>query len=162
MKRLILFLSVLLLFTCSYGQGIIRANSFTRAVKTGGLGEELVTNGDFSVGTGWTLSSATITDNKLEINCASFTICATQAIGIEVGKTYTCSFTIISSDSGLGVVLAFGDWSHNVYSEIKNSPGTHTFDLTVSDIDTPLTVSIWTLNNVWVGSVDNISVKEKL
>jgi hypothetical protein len=32
MKRLILFLSVLLLFTCSYGQGIIRANGNARAV----------------------------------------------------------------------------------------------------------------------------------
>jgi hypothetical protein len=35
MKRLILFLPVLLLFTCSYGQGIIRANGFARAISTG-------------------------------------------------------------------------------------------------------------------------------
>jgi hypothetical protein len=35
MKRLILFLSVFLLFTCSYGQGIIRANVNARAVVSG-------------------------------------------------------------------------------------------------------------------------------
>ena len=113
------------------------------------LGPELVTNGDFSNGaTGWALVNTTVSSSQLVFSGAVGST-ATQSGIFSSGKNY--KFTLdVARTVGTIYVLAGG-----------NVVLTRTVSGTVSFIATGVSAgSLQFLSNDFIGSVDNISVRE--
>jgi hypothetical protein len=142
-----------------------RASSATIVNKDGlvetvtGLSDELVTNGDFTISSGWHGLNAdrVISDGKLNINQISGFGVIYQAKTLTVGTFYKCTVEVSNYiDGGFAIGLAGSDISN--YSPDISSSGTHTFEVQRVSGGTNNVGII--LNGIANFSIDNISVKE--
>jgi len=141
---------------------VTRATAGTRVDENGlvnyaeVVGSELVTNGDFTTDSDWTKgANTTISGGKLNSNSAGVFITAYQSGILTQNQLckYSVTYTITSGSVRLGDSIAV--WSGSTQS----TSGTYTGYITVdSSSDTNLYISSPSSN--FVGSIDNISVKE--
>jgi hypothetical protein len=122
------------------------------------LGPELVTNGDFSSATGWTAQSGwTIGSGVLTGNVASAAFASTfRSVSLTVGRTYSVTFTITGYTSG--EVRAILGGTTEVFGSARTSTGTFTQLLTA--VAGSNSIAIQAGNPGFVGTIDNISVRE--
>lgn len=127
------------------------------------LGAELVTNGGFINGTGWDNYNGfiTFTGGVAQINTVSTTYdeVSYQAIAITNGKTYKVDISITSYTSGK-LVIGLGD-QYGAKSTPVTGVGDYSFTLTATQ-SSPLQIILIVWDVPFVGSIDNISVKEVL
>ena len=120
----------------------------------------LVNNGTFDSGTGWTLSEAaapTITGGKLVFDGTSGTGFAQQAVSpaqINRYETYDVTLTVTRTAGSLYVRVGNSSYSDNI-----GTTGTHTVSLECNNVPTE-TVLIY--GNSFNGTVDDISVKRNI
>jgi len=118
------------------------------------LGDELVVNGTFDTdsnwtkGTGWTISGGTANCDGTQ---TSSTLLQQNSV-FTSGKTYQIQLEVTSYTSGILKVSLHSVWSANI-----TSVGTYTFL-----IDATIDWLRIDANTDFVGSIDNVSVKEKL
>lgn len=118
------------------------------------MGSEIVTNGDMSSSTGFSLSAnVAITGGKLVFTNAVTGNYAAQTNKISYGKTYKITVTV-DSISGAGLTLYAGSLAA---SAIISTPGTHTRIITAAGTDTNIYILPGTTTTA---SVDNWSVQE--
>jgi len=124
----------------------------------GYFGSELVTNGDFATDsdwtkeTGWTISGGTANFSGGTGNKAMY-----QAVGITNGKTYKIQYTVSSISAGQ-VAVRFGGMS-GVDEITATTIGTYTGYITATGSANG-NIQIEDNDNNFVGSIDNVSVKE--
>jgi hypothetical protein len=115
------------------------------------LGSELVTNGDFSSATGWTVGAGwTISGGVATATTSPGTL--TQTIGITAGRTYSVSFTVSNVVGQFRIRL--GGSTSNVNATLAN--GNYTYTLVAEAANTDIALLFGTGGS---GTVDNISVK---
>lgn len=120
------------------------------------LGPELVTNGSFDVGTGWSLTNSTISGGKLVCNAVGSVFLATQSVAFTYPKSYELNVVISGLVSGnLSVVFGVGV---NVSSPILVSNGAYKFIIASGSGNSEL--RLMSLGSGFVGNVDSISIKE--
>ena len=122
------------------------------------LGSELVVNGDFATdsdwtkGTGWTISGGTA-------NCDGTQTSSSQlktSVGISIQNTLVkFSFEVKNYSAG-NLIATIEGTGGNEFSNI-NSDGIYTIETTSTDPTPRIT---FTANSSFVGSIDNVSVKE--
>lgn len=116
------------------------------------LGPELVTSGNFSSGTGWTLSAGfTIGSGLLSINSASGN--AQNAFLAQSGKQYEITVDIVSLSGG-SINVTVGNSAETI-----STPGLKTFRK-VASVNNYLYILVNT--GTVVSTIDSISVKEVL
>ena len=119
-------------------------------------GPELIINGSFDTdanwtkGTGWTISGGAANADALG------TANINQSDVMEIGKTYLCTYTVSNYVSG-GVVPLFGGQTGDDKGTIQSSNGTFTDTRVATNPKFYIRA-----NNGFVGSIDNVSVKEVL
>jgi hypothetical protein len=122
------------------------------------LGSELIVNGDFATdsdwtkATGWTISGGTANANTV----GNYINLRTNSNIIEPGKTYDVSFDVSNYTQG-SVRLSF---IQSVATTQVSANGTYTARLVASAVGSSQ-VYIQGINS-FVGSIDNVSVKEYL
>ena len=120
------------------------------------LGPELVTNGSFDVGTGWSLTNSTISGGKLVCNAVGSVFLATQSVAFTYPKSYELNVVISGLVSG-NCTVVFGVGT-NVSSSAMTSNGTYKFIIASGSGNSEL--RILSSGSGFVGNVDSISVKE--
>ena len=121
------------------------------------LGDELVTNGDFSDGsTDWTLGAGwSIADGKLIANNATGYALQGGVFASGVSKTYKIDLTISDYVSGYFTILTSGGTAQ---SQQFSANGNYTIYF---DTNSPSgTTFHFTYFGSFTGSIDNVSVKE--
>ena len=117
------------------------------------LGSELLLNGGFDTDSGWIKGGGwIITGGELVVNSAAYTTVRQNGI-IEIGKTYKLTFSIVKYTSGscwIGSNLAVGT--------LRNAIGTYTIDWVSDTVD----IFIESGGSGFIGSIDNVSVREVL
>ena len=129
-------------------QGLIKS--------TNEIGEELITNGDFSNGsTDWSLGAGvSISSEKAVLtNVSNATQCIIQNNVVVVGKTYKITFTI--SDYNQGAVYVIRPTSLGSGSAVSAN-GTFSFTM---EAQTSTAFILFTVGTTTL-SIDNVSVKE--
>jgi hypothetical protein len=122
------------------------------------LGNELITNGDFATDSGWTtLGGWSIGGGSA--NCNGGSIMYTNG-GIEVSKTYKVTYTIINYVSG-NVRSIFNGSTTDGNGTTRNANGTFT-ELVQSTDNASGTFSFGAVAGSFIGSIDNVSVKEDI
>lgn len=120
------------------------------------LGPELVVNGGFADGTGWTVGAEWAIADAKASHTAPGTSILQQSIAIVVGRAYTVTFTIVeASVAGDGMSFFLGQTS----GTIRSAPGTYT-QTVVPGLGTNLDFVARGVSGDWAGSIDNVSVKE--
>lgn len=121
-------------------------------------GPELVTNGGFADGTGWTVGAEwAIADAKASHTSAGTSLLQ-QSIAVVVGQTYLVTFTIVDqSAAGDGMSCFLGQTS----GTIRSAPGTYTQTI-VPGLGTNLDFIARGVSGLWTGSIKNVSVKQVL
>tara|TARA_B100001029_G_C15042885_1_gene444928 strand:- start:379 stop:1905 length:1527 start_codon:yes stop_codon:yes gene_type:complete len=120
----------------------------------------LINNGTFDSGTGWTLSEAaapTISGGKLVFDGTSGTGFAQQAVSpaqINRYETYDVTLTVTRTAGDLYVRVGNSSYSSNI-----GTTGTHTVSLECKNVPTE-TLLIY--GNSFNGTVDNVSVKRNI
>ena len=117
------------------------------------LGSELVSNGDFSSGTGWTLGTGASIAGGVLAYAGGTSGTTSQPTVNQSGKTYVVTFTIISRSAG-AVRVRF---AANAEGSLQTAPGT--FTLYTKSLSNNSDILVET-NGAFVGTIDNISVKE--
>jgi len=131
-----------------------------------GLGSELVTNGDFSSGTGtdaddWTEGTGT---TRVDAGGGSYvmrfaaTIDNTTQVNVFLGQphgTYRVSFTISNYSAGTFRVRAGG-----IATTAQGANGTYTEDISFAGANNSVVLDAYT--GPFSGDVDNVSVKQVL
>ena len=131
------------------------------------LGDNLLTNGDFSDGsTGWSLASgsASVSGGVLVLNTAnnySSIVDRSSAVGIQLNHTYLIEFDIVSRTSG-SIKFGLGNTSNGVYSIEYNSIGHKAFYLTQTNASAPDDIVIYTWSSGANLTMDNFSIREVL
>jgi len=130
----------------AYGVGVL--NSIKPAIP---FGEELVTNGDFANTSWWQLSSSNV---NISNGKGNFTAGTTEYFYknniLTIGKTYKVTFEI--TDYTTGYLSAFGgNWS-------GAAVGVGTY---VRYINNSVDTTFGIVGNTFIGSIDNVSVKEQ-
>jgi len=119
------------------------------------LGSEEITNGNFAAdsnwtkGTGWSISGGTA-------NCigGSGSLNLTQ-VALEIGKRYTVTYTVSNYSTGT-IHPIMGGWTHGTY---QSSNGTYTEVISNNHASANTTFYMQGKSG-FVGSIDNVSVKE--
>lgn len=158
---------LLLLFTLLFSikaqiVGVVASSGGTVTPAT--YGSELVTNGNFTSATGWTLySGATVTGGECVINsAATYTEMVYETIVLSAGTTYHIEFDITGYTSGTLKVL-LGSTSDGCYNDIMYTSNQHvSFDLLFDCATAPLRITFYSWNIGPVLHLDNVSVKEVL
>ena len=118
------------------------------------LGSEEVVNGDFATdsnwvkGTGWTISNGLLSCDGTQTSVSQ----VYQFGVITLGTKYQITFSVSNYSSGTIRAGADGSWG-SYYSD----NGTYTYDITSAG-----TLFIIQANSSFIGSIDNVSVKEYL
>lgn len=135
----------------------------TDSADVSAYGSELVSNGAFANGTGWDNNNGfiTFTGGVAQINTGSTTYdeISFQTIAIENGKTYKVDISITSYTQG-ELVIGLGNQT-GAKSTAMTASGNYSFTLTASQ-SIPLQVILIVYDVPFIGSIDNISVKEVL
>lgn len=135
----------------------------TDSADVSAYGSELVSNGAFANGTGWDNNNGfiTFTGGVAQVNTGSTTYdeISFQTIAIENGKTYKVDISITSYTQG-ELVIGLGNQT-GAKSTAMTASGNYSFTLTASQ-SIPLQVILIVYDVPFVGSIDNISVKEVL
>jgi hypothetical protein len=131
---------------------------------TDGYGPELVTNGTFDSGSGWTLDTGwTIADGKAE-KAAGTGSGAAQSIDLKEGVAYLVSYDVIRAAGGVQaqftggatVALASKTASGSALAS-KTASGSYTDVLVAVSGNTQLRMFA---SSTFAGSIDNVSVRE--
>jgi len=117
------------------------------------LGPELVTNGDFSSPSGWTLGTGAAIAGGVLSYSGGTSGNTTQPTVNQSGKTYIVTFTVVSRSAG-SVRVRF---AANAEGALQTAAGTYT--LYTKSLSNNSDIIVET-NGAFVGSIDNISVKE--
>lgn len=138
-------------FTFTRNSFATRVNEFGLIETVTDLGSELVTNGSFDTDSDWSLTNgATISNGQLNIDYNLGNGSTTQTNVFTIGKTYKIEINV--DNSSVGVVRI-----NNGVSPTVLSNGLNTFYLEA--VGTAIEIR----NHVnFVGSIDNVSVKEVL
>lgn len=116
------------------------------------LGSELVTNGDFSSSTGWTLTNSTITAGTLDVNTGSSIVTAVgTSVAAPVGTPVLITFDVTAYTSG-SIRLEYRGLSSSYVSAVGS---VRAFGV----VSAGGAVQFRT-NGVTVLSIDNVSIKE--
>jgi len=122
------------------------------------IGSELVTNGDFATDSDWTKETGwTISGGTANFSGGSGNRNMSQAIGITDGKTYEVEYTVSSISAGT-VSVRFGAMSG--ISEVTASTTGVFSGFITANSSANGNVQIEDNDNNFVGSIDNVSVKE--
>ena len=122
------------------------------------LGEELVVNGDFATDSDWTKEAGwTISGGKANFSGGSGNRNMSQAIGITNGKTYEIKYTVSSISAG-AVSVRLGGMS-GISEVTATTTGVFSGFITANSSANG-NVQIEDNDNNFVGSIDNVSVKE--
>jgi len=128
-------------------------------IKMSGISDtELVTNGDFATDSDWTKEAGwTISEGTANFSGGTGNRAMYQAVGITNGKTYKIQYKVSSISSGQ-VAVRFGGMSGvgeitattiGIYTGYITATGSANGNIYIEDND-----------NNFVGSIDNVSVKE--
>jgi len=119
------------------------------------LGSEEVTNGDFATDSDWTKEAGwTISGGKATFDGSATTNALFQNIGGVSGTKYLLSFEVTDYVSGsVKAYLSNGDVSASTPS--INANGKYVFDITATGV-----LVLFRNETSFVGSIDNVSVKE--
>ncbi len=122
------------------------------------IGDELILNGGFGTDTNWIKNGGVvISSGKAVFNAPSLAILYQNLSGTTQGTTYKVTYTISEYISG-SIFFGFGNGIVHPQATIRNANGTYTEYITKTDaLD-----SAGFRTNAFVGSIDNISVKEVL
>lgn len=137
----------------------------TDSTDVSAYGSELVSNGAFANGTGWDNSEGfvTFTGGVAAINTGTTTYenITFQAISIQNTKTYKIEFDVTAYTAG-ELKVGLGSMTQGVFSDVITATGHYSFNLTLNNALAPLTVRAIVMDAAFVGSIDNLSVKEVL
>ncbi|WP_147693361.1 hypothetical protein [Vogesella mureinivorans] len=128
------------------------------------LGAELVTNGDFASATGWSAGTNWAISGGVATHGASGVNTLTQTIGTTAGKTYAVAWQISAVTSvggGLSARIGTGG-AGSVLGGVYSAVGSYVDLLTPTVDQTGFQLITRGAVGDWVGSVDNISVREVL
>lgn len=146
------------------------ASGKTYTAKTDSLdisayGPELVTNGGFASNANWDNSEGfvTFTGGVAAINTGTTTYenITFQTISIQNTKTYKIEFDVTAYTSG-ELKVGLGSMTQGIFSEVITATGHYSFNLTLNNALAPLTIRAIVIDSPFVGSIDNLSVKEVL
>ena len=141
-------------FTFTRGSEATFVNEQGLIESTNQIGPELVTNGDFATDSDWTkLGSWTIENGKLTTSGGASLVY--QNISSSVNKTYKITFEVSDYVSG-EVTVGTGAALINPRGEYVSANGVYTQYLTKTDTNQSFGIK----PNNFIGSIDNISVKE--
>jgi len=140
---------------------LVRGSAATRTNANGNvdsidkLGVEEIVNGDFATdsdwdkGTGWSISNGYASCNGEDSSAIK-----QEVSDLTIGKTYKIIFNILNYTSGsIKAYLPFGQPNLGDFS----SNGTYTLVTTISSSSQK---EIYFRSNLFIGSIDNVSVKE--
>lgn len=117
---------------------------------------ELVVNGNFSVGTGWTLLSGwAISGGAAVVTAAAAYTSASQAFGFVAGKTYQVTYDVVAASAG-SVRPVFLNGTQTT-GTARTAPGTYT-ELLVAQAGNN-SFAMQAGSGGFTGSIDNVSVK---
>lgn len=117
---------------------------------------ELVVNGNFSVGTGWTLLSGwAISGGAAVVTAAAAFTSASQAFGFVAGKTYQVTYDVVAASAG-SVRPVFLNGTQTT-GTARTAPGTYT-ELLVAQAGNNW-FAMQAGSGGFTGSIDNVSVK---
>ena len=137
----------------------------TDSADVSAYGPELVSNGTFANGTGWDNSEGfvTFTGGVAAINTGTTTYenITFQTISIQNTKTYKIEFDVTAYTSG-ELKVGLGSMTQGIFSDVITAIGHYSFNLTLNNALAPLTVRAIVIDAAFVGSIDNLSVKEVL
>ena len=120
---------------------------------------ELVTNGDFTNNSDWDLVNSNISNGKLNFPVSSGARYGRQNNVTEEGKTYRLTFECTDYTAGTARWLG-GVGASSIGSPVVSSVGSYDFTFTTTSSTFG---RIWFFDtNDFVGSIDNVSVKEFL
>jgi hypothetical protein len=160
MKRLLIYFFLFCSLNLS-GQGIgIIASSGTSSAA---YGAELVDHGDFSAVGTWVIEGdqASITGGALVINGTAWSTIGSQSISITIGKTYKVEFDVTVTSGKIAVY--FGNSDYGSGSDVQYTTSQHVSrDILYSEASAPAQIFLISWDVGFVGSIDDLSVKEKL
>ena len=140
---------------------VTRATAATRVDENGlvnyaeVIGGEEVTNGDFATDTDWTKGAGwSISGGTANCIGGAGSLNLTQ-VALEIGKTYTVTYTVSNYSAGT-IHPIMGGWTHGTY---QSSNGTYTEVISNNHASANTTFYMQGKSG-FVGSIDNISVKE--
>lgn len=159
MKKLLLILSIFLLFAQAQGQSVIRAQSNARAMASDPYGPELVTNGTFTANAnGWVLNEGWAWNEGGYIIKTPGTNETAAVNGIlTVGKTYRITFTVTGRTAAS--ITPYCGWDAPGTSRTTNA--TFTENIVATDTYFFFYPGDWD-TYLFDGQIDNVSVKEVL
>jgi hypothetical protein len=139
-------------FEFSRGSLATRVNENGLIQRTPTNGIELVVNGGFDADSDWDKNSGiTISDGKSNFSGLSGRYLS-QEINISSGKIYKIDFTVLNGSNDLTIFLGA---ANNIYSRDDYNIGQNTIYAVAGGVD-----SIIYFGNLFIGSIDNISIQE--
>lgn len=121
------------------------------------LGPELVTNGDFASGVGWTLDAAnSVSGGVLNVIALSGADAALRAVAFTAGRVVEVELVIATvTAAGAGVTVTVGGTAGPTYT----TTGTKRFRITAGAGDGNLAITLVGLLG-FVGTIDSVSCRE--
>lgn len=96
---------------------------------------QLLTNGDFSTGSGWTGTGWTISGGEAVHAAGAGTQKFSQNISLLADGVHRVSFDVTESDEGGFLALRIGDASNNIPDSISNAAGSYLYYVRASTVD---------------------------
>lgn len=165
MKKLIIFLSLILLSVSLQGQLIKRANSFHKArITTGGGNPEQISNGvfadatDWSVVTpGWTISGGTANYNDLNDYVSLWQIGEDMITDLIANTTYILEFDV--SVGTINMEIGNGNLTDQWFDYANYTVGHKSLEFTTPVGMTVGGIRFKAVTDASAGSLDNVSIK---